>query len=91
MTFRRISAFAFVLAQPFALAALPAAAGPACALTETSLPMWQVAKAFEDQGGKIRQMKLSDGCYEIYGTEGDNRVEIYFDPADGHVLEREVE
>lgn len=89
MMLRRLSAC--TLALPIALAAIPAAAGPNCSRSETSLPMWQIAKNFEDQGGVIRQMKVSDGCYEIYGTEGENRVEIYFDPANGDVLEREVE
>jgi hypothetical protein len=77
------------LAIPLALAALPALAGPKCAASENPMPMWQVAMGFEEEGGKIRQMKLSDGCYEIVGTEGDSKVEIYFDPTSGVVLERE--
>jgi hypothetical protein len=79
---------ALVLA-PAALLAAPAFAGPDCSAQPASMPMWQVAKSFEDAGGMIREMKVSDGCYEIYGTAGAKRLEIYYDPATGAELERE--
>ncbi|HRO11486.1 PepSY domain-containing protein [Amaricoccus sp.] len=69
--------------------AAPALADPSCKGTEATMPMWQVAKAFEDAGGKIREMKVSDGCYEIYGTNGETKLEIYYDPASGAELQRE--
>lgn len=69
--------------------AAPAFAGPSCKGVEATLPMWQVAKTFEEAGGKIREMKVSDGCYEIYGTNGETKLEIYYDPASGAELERE--
>ena len=72
----------------FALAA-PAFADPSCKGSGTSMPMWQVAKGFEEAGGKIREMKVSDGCYEIYGTNGETKLEIYYDPANGAELQRE--
>ena len=53
------------------------------------MPMWQVAKTFEEAGGKIRELKVSDGCYEIYGTNGETKLEIYYDPATGAELQRE--
>lgn len=78
---------AFGLA-PLVLLAAPAFAGPDCSNTPASMPMWQVAKQFEDGGGSIREMKVSDGCYEVYGTNGDEKLEIYFDPSTGAELER---
>jgi hypothetical protein len=85
-TMRLIHALA---ALPLAALAMPAFAGPDCTGTAATLPMWQVAKAFEEAGGKIREMKVSDGCYEIYGKNGDRKLEIYYDPATGAELERE--
>ena len=76
-------------ALSLAALATPALAGPDCSGTAATLPMWRVAKVFEEAGGKIREMKLSDGCYEIYGANGDTRLEIYFDPSTGGELERE--
>lgn len=73
------------------LLAAPAYAGPDCSKITASLPMWQIAKGFEEAGGKIRQMKVSDGCYEIYGTNGAEKLEIYYDPSSGAELEREVD
>ncbi|MBP7000328.1 PepSY domain-containing protein [Amaricoccus sp.] len=72
-----------------ALAAAPAFADPNCSGTPMSLPMWQVAKGFEEAGGAIREMKVSDGCYEIYGKNGETKLEIYYDPATGAELQRE--
>ena len=76
-------------ALSLAALATPALAGPDCSGKAATLPMWQVAKAFEDAGGKIREMKVSDGCYEIYGGNGETRLEIYYDPGTGAELERE--
>jgi hypothetical protein len=67
----------------------PALADPSCKGADPTMPMWQVAKGFEDAGGKIREMKVSDGCYEIYGANGQSRLEIYYDPATGAELQRE--
>lgn len=53
--------------------------------------MWEVARGFEEAGGKIREMKVSDGCYEIYGTNGQQKLEIYYDPSSGAELEREAD
>jgi hypothetical protein len=52
-------------------------------------PMWELAQSFEQQGGTIQVMKVSDGCYEIYGKITDKDVEIYFDPRTLAELERE--
>lgn len=70
------------------LLAAPAFAGPDCSAMKPTMPMWQIAKTFEEAGGTIRQMKVSDGCYEIYGTHGDQKLEIYYNPSTGAELER---
>ena len=51
--------------------------------------MWKIAQGFEEANGTIMQMKVSDGCYEIYGRQGDRKVEIYYDPRSGAELERD--
>lgn len=73
-----------------ALAPCTAFAGPTCTGEAELMPMWQVAKSFEESGGKIKLMKeTKDGCFEIYGIEKDDtKVEIYFDPRTGKELER---
>ena len=77
------------LAIPAILIAGAASADPNCSKMTASLPMWQVAKTFEEAGGAIRELKVSDGCYEIYGTQNKKKVEIYYSPTDGSELQRE--
>ena len=76
-------------AVSLALLAAPALAEPSCKGSGATMPMWQVAKHFEDAGGSISQMKTTNGCYEIYGHENDRRVEAFFDPRSGNELARE--
>lgn len=52
---------------------------------------WLSEAAMKDQilkaGYKIDKFKISGDCYEIYGKDTDGRkVEIYFDPTDGHIV-----
>lgn len=70
---------------------VPALAGPDCSDIEASMPMWEIVKTFEeDEGGSIEVAKVTDdNCYEIYGRIDGTRVEIYYDPSNGAVLERE--
>ncbi len=77
------------LALPLALLAAPVFAEPSCKAAVSALPMWQVAKTFEEAGGQIQQMKNTNGCYEIYGHDKDRRVEVFYDPTDGKEIERE--
>ncbi len=72
-----------LLALPLIAVAAPALAEPSCKTPAAPVPMWSVAKSFEDSGGRISNMKVNDGCYEIYGKAGDKRVELFFDPASG--------
>jgi hypothetical protein len=83
---------AYLVAGAAALAALagPAFAGPDClAGAGPLMPMWKIAQGFEEANGTIQQMKVSDGCYEIYGRQGERKVEIYYDPRSGAELERD--
>ena len=44
------------------------------------------AKATE-AGYEVRQVKVEDGCYEVYGIDSKGaRVEAYFHPATGEVV-----
>lgn len=69
----------------------PAIAGPDCSAIEATKPMWEVVKGFEEgEGGEVVVAKVTDNnCYEIYGRVGEKKLEIYYDPATGEVLERE--
>lgn len=78
-----------MMAGAVLFAAAPAFAGPDCSGIAATMPMWQIAQAFENADGKIATMKVSDGCYEIYGSQAGVEVEIYFDPSTGAELERE--
>lgn len=66
-----------------------ALAGPTCSGDAPKLPMWQIAQSYEQSGHTIKLMKVTKGgCYEIYGYENGDKVEIYFDPRSGSVLEK---
>ena len=49
------------------------------------------AKAVAENGiTEIVKFQTTDtGCYEIYGKKGQSKVEIYFDPVTGAVIEAE--
>jgi len=73
-----------------ALFAGPALAGPDCSTMGEPQAIWPIVKAFEEAGGKVVNAKVSGGdCYEIYGFEGEKKVEIYYNPVTGEELERE--
>ncbi len=78
----------YLLATTFAALSAPAFAGPSCTPPETAMPVWQVIRNFEEQGGEVVKFKIDDACYEIYGRIGGKKVEIYFDPATGKEIER---
>ncbi|MFO1106841.1 MAG: PepSY domain-containing protein [Amaricoccus sp.] len=72
-----------ILALPLLALAAPAFAEPSCKAVATPLPMWQVAKNFEEAGGQITNLKVTNGCYEIYGKSDGKKVELFFDPETG--------
>ena len=67
------------------------------ALRSVRLPEaeWQNQDTFQAQllaqGYKINEFKVTGGnCYEIYGFDKENKVEIYFNPVDGSIVKKEM-
>ncbi len=83
----------YALLPAIALTALavPALAEPDCSASTAAKPMWEIIKSFEEgEGGTVDVAKTTgDKCYEIYGHIDSKKVEIYYDPATGEVLDRE--
>jgi len=57
-------------------------ASEGCSVPEVE---WQPEQALrqklENEGWKINRIKIDDGCYEVYGFDGEGRrMETYFDP-----------
>ena len=72
------------------LVAGAAVAGPTCTVPQEKWIKEADFKArLEAQGYQIKTFKVSRGqCYEIYGIDKNGRkVEIYFDPQTGAVIE----
>jgi hypothetical protein len=77
------------LAAMFAAISAPAFAEPACTPGDTLKPVWESIKSFESTGGKMIAFKINDGgCYEVYGSVGDKKFEVFFDPNTGAEMER---
>ncbi|HEX5778172.1 MAG TPA: PepSY domain-containing protein [Xanthobacteraceae bacterium] len=80
-----------VLLLTFAVLAGPAMAGPNC--TSEPKANWLSEAAMKEKiaalGYKFRVFKVTSGnCYEIYGTDtGGKRIEVYFHPVTGKVVE----
>jgi hypothetical protein len=69
------------------------ASGAAFASESCSVPKaeWQPEAALrqklEAEGWKINRVKVDDGCYEVYGTDGKGeRAETYFNPKSFEVV-----
>lgn len=88
-----IVAAALIAMTTFASSAL---ASPQC--TKKPESQWLSEKVMR---AKIKEMgygeikifrKTASGCYEIYGYTGDgHRAEVYFNPVDGSVVEKNVD
>ncbi len=75
-----------------AFGATAALAGPTCTGKGEKLPEEKVQKMYEEKGIQIKKWKISSGgCYEIYGYENGEKVEIYIDPWTGEVVQKNVE
>ncbi len=83
-----------ILAAALTLMAGAALAEPSCEATAVAseavkFPVWQAVQAFENEGGKIIAFKINDGgCYEVCGTLGEQKFEVFHDPATGVEIER---
>ena len=81
----------FALAAMLVILAAPAFAGPAC--TSEPKAKWMsehdMKAKITAQGYKFKVFKVSSGnCYEIYGRDRKGkRVEIYFHPITGAIME----
>src|SRR5512146_2968890 len=79
------------LAGTAALFSVGAMAAPPC--TKAPQSQWMPQQALKDRlvkdGYTIDRFLVSGTCYEIYGKDKDGkRVEIYFDPTDGHIVKQ---
>ena len=77
-----------LVAAAFSASAL---AAPQC--TTAPRAQWLTEAAMKqkvvDQGYQIKTFQVSGNCYEIYGKDkAGNKVEIYFDPTDGHIVKK---
>ena len=72
-----------ILAAALSLAAFPVLAAERCEAPQASWrPIDDLKAELTGKGWTIKNVKTEDGCYEVYGTDGDgNRVEVFFDPA----------
>tara|TARA_R110002124_G_scaffold224698_1_gene389989 strand:+ start:1353 stop:1610 length:258 start_codon:yes stop_codon:yes gene_type:complete len=77
------------LTAALATLAAPAFAEPSCNPGTDLKPVWESMKTFEEEGGKVLAFKInSGGCYEIYGSQNDTKMEVFFDPNTGAEIER---
>lgn len=55
-------------------------------------PREAVAQMAQDNGWKVRRIKIDDGCYEIDGRDAQGRrIEVTVHPQSLHVIELEYE
>ncbi len=74
----------FAAAAMFAVT-IPSSAVLAADLCNVAKAEWNsqaaLAKKLEGEGWKIRKLKVDDGCYEVYGTDGNGKSrETHFNP-----------
>ena len=64
-----------------------------CSVSEDE---WQPKEALQEklegEGWKVNEVKVDDGCYEVYGiTAEGKRMEAYFDPKSFELIKTEEE
>jgi len=76
-----------VISAALATALATLASGAALASDKCSVPKadWQPKEALqqklEGEGWKVKNLKVEDGCYEVYGFNAEGqRMEVLFDP-----------
>ncbi len=84
-----------MLAVTTLIFATSALAGPQCAEQQTDqwLSEDDMKARIAEMGFTYDKFKISRGnCYEIYGHNADGeKVEVYFDPLSGDVVEQETQ
>lgn len=84
-----------IVATSLLAVSVAALAEPTC--TDAPESDWMSKEAMQqqiaDMGYKVKEFKTTDtSCYEIYGWDDqERRVEIYFNPVDGSIVEQEVD
>lgn len=80
-----------VLALCLMVLATPALAGPHCTDEPKAswMPEGEMKEMIARMGYQVDVFKVTVGnCYEIYGRDGaNNRIEVYFHPVSGAVVE----
>ena len=74
-----------ILPALIAVSTAAMAAEPTCnAPKDKWMKQSDFKQSIEAQGYKVKTLKITNGCYEVYGHDKDGkRVEISFDPATG--------
>lgn len=55
-------------------------------------PHTELQRKLEAEGWRLRQMKTSNGCYEVYGVDPKGkRVEAFFDPKSFERIDKDDE
>ena len=85
-----------VLLPTVVLALLAATSAQARDDCDSAIATWQRREAVramaEDRGWRLKRIKIDDGCYEVYGTDGQgHRFEAKIDPATLDIIEIENE
>lgn len=50
---------------------------------ETWMTQEQIKAKAQEMGFEVRQIKVEDGCYEVYGIRNGAKIEALFNPATG--------
>lgn len=90
----RITLVLAATAVAFGLAATAASASTPC--TDQPRSAWmkaeEVRTRLEQQGYRIRRVKVDNNCYEVYATDRDGKqVEMYVDPVTAKTVSTKVE
>jgi len=81
-------ALAATVALPIAAQATTCTGGP----QDQWMSQDQAAATATALGYSVRQVKIEDGCYEVYAKDKQgNRVEAYLDPVTGAVVKTKID
>lgn len=83
-----------VVAATFAAVVPAAASSKNCGNAPQNqwLSLADITTKATGMGYKVRQVKVEDGCYEIYAVDKDGkRVEAYFNPVTAEVVKTKID
>jgi hypothetical protein len=76
------------------LVASAALASPSCgnAAQSTWMSLADVEAKATAMGYKVRQVKIEDGCYEVYALDRNgNRIEAYLNPVTAEIVKTKID